>query len=339
LPTIAAVEALLRTEGALPINVKVLIEGQEEILSPDLPAFIGAQTQLLACDLVVNTDGGRCAASPPQLIIGCRGSCGIAIEVRGPRPGLHGGNYGGAIQNPLNALVSLLGSLHAADRVQIAGFYDDVLPLSPEHRALLAERPFDETAFKEQAGVRELVGEPDYTPVERLGARPLIYYRTIDVESQPGAIPSAASARIACILVPNQDPARIGELVAAHLARHTVPGVTVSTRVYVACFPYLAPHDHPGIHIARRVLGALRGTPAVLARMGGAVPVCSLFYRYLGAHAIFFGFQVGDENVHGADEFVRLSTLADAQTALATLLLRLGQETPDTLHHPDRPTR
>jgi acetylornithine deacetylase/succinyl-diaminopimelate desuccinylase-like protein len=331
LPIIAAVEALLHTAGALPVNVKVLVEGQEEIGSPDLPSFIGAHRQLLSCDLVVNTDGGRCGTDPPQLIIGARGCCYIAIEVRGPRPGLHAGNYGGPIQNPVNALVWLLSSLHAAERVQVAGFYDDVLPLSLEHRALLAELPFDETAFKEHTSVRELVGEPEYTPVERLGARPLITFGNMVDDWRTGVIPSVASARIMCILVPNQDPARIADLVRAHLATHAVPGVTVSTRVEVAISPYLAPHDHPGIQIARDLLGMLRGTPAVLARLGGILPVSSLFYRHLGAHVVFFGFLAGDENGHGADEFIRLSTFADAQTALATLLQRLGQETPDSL--------
>jgi acetylornithine deacetylase/succinyl-diaminopimelate desuccinylase-like protein len=327
LPAIAAVEALLQTRGTLPVNVKALIEGQEEIGSPDLPAVIAAHQSLLACDVVINTDGGRGGADPPQLVIGTRGICSVQVDVRGPRPALHAGTYGGIVQSPVRALVRLLDSvLDTAGRIQLAGFYDDVVPLAPADRAALAELPFNEAAFAEHAGVTELVGEPGYTPTERLGARPAVSMAGISVEGSPGTIPSAAQARLICLLVPDQDPARVAEQVAAHLRAHALPGVTVSTRPLVQVLPYLASTDHPAIRVARTLLGELRGMAPVVVRLGFGVPACGLFLRHLGAHSVFFGLTAGDEGAHGPDEFIRLATLNDAQTAYAALLERFGEE-------------
>jgi acetylornithine deacetylase/succinyl-diaminopimelate desuccinylase-like protein len=331
-PAVQAVEALLRADGRLPVNLRVFAEGQEEIASPQLPAFIADHRHLLACDLVLCTDGGRCGADPPQLVVGARGACGHLVEVRGPRPGLHGANYGGAVQSPLRALVHILDSLQDAHgRVRVEGFYDDVRALTPDDRAQLAALPFDEEDYRARAGVTELVGEPGYTTLERVGARPYLIFGAVAADGGPGAIPTSASARVLMLLVPDQAPERAAELFRAHVARHTLPGVTVEVRPQSSAHPFVVPADHPGNRVASEVVRQLSGRAPYAVRLGGVLPVCAEFRRTLGAHMVFVGQTAGDENAHGPDEFIRLESIERTRTAMGLMLERLAEVAPEAL--------
>jgi len=169
---ILAVEALLRAEGALPVNVKFFLEGQEEIGSPQLPTLIASQRDLLACDLVLSADGGQYSEEQPALLVAFKGLAGVQIDVRGARTDLHSGLYGGAVANPIHALVHLLDSMRSPEgKILVEGFYDAVVPLSAEDRTTIAAIPFDEKTYKEAIGVDALFAEPGYTPQEQVAGR------------------------------------------------------------------------------------------------------------------------------------------------------------------------
>ncbi len=330
---IAAVEALLATEGALPVNVKFLFEGQEEIGSPQMHTFVTANRERLRCDLVLNSDSLQWSEEEPALLVGLRGLCAAEIEVRGASSDLHSGLYGGAVANPLHALAALIASFHKADgTIAVEGFYDDVVTLSEEERTLLAAVPFDEAEFLAQIGAPALHGEPGFSSYERLWVRP-----TLEIVGMGGGfqgegiktvLPSKAHAKLTCRLAPDQQPARILALLEAHVARHAPPGVTVEFRPRPATGqPYVMPLEHPGNVAARRVLTELYGREPYVMRVGGSVPIVSIFFRELGAHSVSFGFGLPDEQFHAPNEFVRLASFERGQTAFVRLLQTLGEPT------------
>jgi len=331
LTPIFAIEALLRTEGALPVNLKVIFEGQEEIGSPQLPAFIAAHRDLLACDLVVSADSGQWAPDQPLLGIGARGLSGLQIDVRGAKSDLHSGVYGGAVPNSIHALAHILDSLHDAEgKILVEGFYDDVVPLTDADRAQIAAAPFDEAAYRSALGVSALVGEPGYTPLEQLGARPTLEVNGVwggfQGEGTKTVLPAEAHAKITCRLVPDQDPERIYELVAAHVKRHAPPGVEVTVRALPGkARPYLMPADHWGNHAATDVLTDIYGVAPLYVRSGGSVPVYELFQNTLGVYSVGFGFGLRDEGIHAPNEFFRVESFERGPGAYCRLLHRLGQ--------------
>lgn len=331
LAAIVGVEALLRRDGTLPVNVKFLVEGQEEIGSPELSGFVAAHRELLGCDVILNADGGQWSETEPLLLEGLRGLCGMEIEVRGPSSDLHSGVFGGAVANPLHALAAILAGLHAADgRVTVAGFYDDVAVPSPEVREAIAAVPFDEAAYLRDLGIRELHGEPGYGTHERLWIRP-----TLEVNGMWGGfqgqgtktvLPREAHAKITCRLVPDQDPARVLDRLEAHVQAHAPRGVSVAVRRGSAlAYPYLVKPDLPATETVRRVLRALYGREPYRVRSGGTVPVCEIFLRHLGVHAVSFGFGLPDERFHAPDEFFRIASFERAQIGYCRLLAELGR--------------
>ncbi len=333
---ILAVEAMLRVTGGLPLNVKFFFEGQEEIGSPQLPAFVAEHRDLLAADLVISSDSFLWAPDQPQLLIGLKGLAAIEIEVKGARSDLHSGLFGGAVPNALTSLVEILASMHqrrpggGAGRVAVEGFYDQVRPLSPEDRRRMAEVPFDEAAYAAELGVDTLVGEPEYTPVERLWARPTLEFNGLWGGFQGAGIktvlPNEAHAKLTCRLVPDQDPREIVRLLTAHVERHRPPGVKVTvTRPPGNSWPYLMPADHPGNRAAHAVLTRVYGKEPYYARTGGTVPVIPLFLRELGAYTVGFGFASPDENFHAPDEFFRLESLDRGLEAYCAYLDALGE--------------
>ncbi|MFH1086158.1 MAG: dipeptidase, partial [Chloroflexota bacterium] len=260
---IAAVEALLRTAGRLPINVKFVIEGQEEIGSPQLAAWVPAHRELLACDLILNADLGGWSETQPAIMTGLRGICGLQVNVVGPSHDLHSGTYGGMVHNPLHALVRLLDSMRAPDgRVLVEGFYDDVAPISAAERAAIAAVPFDEAAARAELGVEAFHGEPGYTPLERTWIRPTLelsgLWGGFQGVGNKTVIPSTAHVKITCRLVANQDPARILDGLRAHVARHCPPGVRCETvDTGGGASPYALPFEHPDQDEVKAVLRAL----------------------------------------------------------------------------------
>ncbi|MBC7239698.1 MAG: peptidase dimerization domain-containing protein, partial [Chloroflexi bacterium] len=212
-------------------------EGQEEIGSPHLSPFIEAHKDLLACDLVLSADGGQFSETQPSLTISLRGICSLQIDVTGPAYDLHSGTYGGAVQNPIHALVRLLDSMrHPDGRIAVEGFYDEVVELTPEERTQLAAIPFDEEAYKRELGVEALFGEPGYTPLERTTVRPTLEINGIwggfQGEGTKTVLPSQAHAKISCRLVPHQTPGRVLESIRQHIAQHTPPGVRVEVHTH-----------------------------------------------------------------------------------------------------------
>ncbi|HEY0603745.1 MAG TPA: dipeptidase [Herpetosiphonaceae bacterium] len=333
---ILAVEALLKSEGALPVNIKFLFEGQEEIGSPQIPAFVAAHRELLSCDLAVSSDGGQWSETEPLLLVGLRGGCGLQIDVLGAKRDLHSGEFGGAIQNPIHALVQILDSLHSPDgKILVEGFYDDVIELTEEDRASLAAVPFDPEEYLDTLGLDDLHGEPGFTTYERTWARPTLeingIYGGFQGDGIKTVLPNAAHAKITCRLAPNQDPVKIVELVIAHVQKHAPSGVRVEARpLPFRAQPYLMPVDHPGNQAVRAVLSELYGREPYVVRTGGSVPIIMIFLQELGVHTATFGFGLSDEQIHAPNEFFRLASFEKGQHGYVKLLHRLAelQRTP-----------
>ncbi|HEY3079611.1 MAG TPA: dipeptidase [Chloroflexota bacterium] len=331
---LAALEALRETTGELPVNVKLFYEGQEEIGSPQVPAFLTKQRDLFACDLVISGDSGQYDEQTPELSLGARGLAALEIDMTGASSDLHSGLFGGAVQNPLHALVQLLGSMRGPNgRILVEGFYDDVRPLSDEERAMIARYPFDGATFKAELGVDELFGEEGYSPIERMWARPTLELNGLwggfQGQGSKTVLPNEAHAKITCRLVPNQDPDRIRALLRAHVERHRPPGVRVSLGDRTGgAKPYLIPADHWGNRVAAAVLKELYGREPLHVRSGGTVPVMDLFKTTLGAETVGFGFGQDDEHFHAPDEFMRLANFERGLRGYCVLFQHLGAASP-----------
>jgi len=307
-----AAEALLASRGSLPVNVKYLFEGEEEITSVHLDRWLEANRDRLAADLVVISDTGFFDGNLPAITVGLRGIMYAQIDVGGPTVDLHSGVYGGAVANPANALCQIVAALKGPDGVvQIPGFYDDVVPLSDEDRRALASLPFDEEAFRQAAGVPALVGEAGYTTLERRGARP-----TLDVnglwggftgEGSKTIIPAHAHAKVSCRLVARQDPDRIFQLFEAFVRSVAPQGVTVDVRYLGGGRPTLTPIDHPATRAAARALEAVFGRAPVYIREGGSIPIAASFESVLGAPVVLLGFTPPNDNAHAPNEWMDLA--------------------------------
>lgn len=331
IPVIVA-ESMLKTDGALPVNLKFLLEGQEEIGSPQMSGFMEKNKDLLSCDLVLSADGGQWEEDQPGLTLGTRGLSALHIDVQGPGHDLHSGTYGGTIVNPIHALVQILESMHDQDgRVTVKGFYDDVRPLTDEERAQLARVPFDEGQYLKEIGSSAVFGEPGFSTYERAWARPTLevngIYGGFQGEGLKTVLPSTAHAKISCRLVADQDPSKIADLVLAHVEKTSPAGARVNvTKAESGAAPYLIPADHPGMRIAGSVLRDLYGKDPYHIRSGGTIPVNALFLQHLGAYTIVFAFGLTDERQHSPNEFFRLSSYERGQMAYGMLLKRLGEE-------------
>lgn len=323
---ILAAEALLQTEGALPLNVKFLFEGQEELGSPHLPAFLQAHRDLLRCDVVLSSDGGLYSEDQPAITLSSRGFCALEITVEALARDVHSGVYGGTVPNAVHALVRLLDSLRYPDgTVAVAGFYDGVS--EPER---VGKVPFHEGTFRQQAGAQALVGEPGYSTLERSWFRPTLEVNGIwggsSGEGVQAIIPARAGAKLSCRLVAGQEPAFLLDQLEAHLTRCAPPGVRVDvTRIGGACRPYRIQRDHPVNLAAHAVLEEIYGMAPVYVGTGASVPVYALFQDLLGVDTVTFGFGCDDENLHAPDEFLRLKNWLRGQHAYCRLLEELAR--------------
>ena len=269
-------------------------------------------------------------ADEANLVVGLKGLVGAEITVTGASGDLHSGLHGGAIANPLQALAQILASMKGADgRITVAGFYDDVTELTDEDRAEIARVPFDEAAYKAAIGVPEVFGEAGYTTRERNWARPTLELNGMwggyQGDGSKTVLPNMAHAKITCRLVANQTPDRVFALIAEHLARHTPVGVTASVkRLQGSAEPYAMPRNHNGGEVAREVLSEVYGAAPYVTRLGGSIPVVSIFLAELGVHTTMFGFSIDDENLHAPNEFFRLRNFERGQQAYCRLLERLA---------------
>jgi acetylornithine deacetylase/succinyl-diaminopimelate desuccinylase-like protein len=328
---ILAVEALLNSGGKLPVNVKFFLEGQEEIGSPTVTSAVQAHAAKFACDMVISADGGQWSETQPELAIGLRGLCAMQINVTGPNRDVHSGMYGGAIQNPIHALIRLLDSMRSPEgKILVAGFYDDVRPLSEQERQQITAIPYQEEEYKATLALNDLFGEPGYSTRQRIWARPTLEVNGIwggfQGAGSKTVIPSTAHAKITCRLVADQDPAKVLETLKEHIATHTPPGVSVTLDISAsASKPYLMPADHPGNLAARDVHLDLYDQEPFYVRSGGSIPVCALFHEVLGVYTVNFGFALPDERQHSPNEFWRLASFDRGQQAYCMLLERLGE--------------
>ncbi|HEV8468350.1 MAG TPA: M20/M25/M40 family metallo-hydrolase, partial [Candidatus Limnocylindria bacterium] len=318
---IKVAQAFFASRGALPLNVKFIFEGEEEIGSRNLEPVIAANARLLRANLVLSADGAMWRSDEPSITVGSRGVCALEFSIRGASKNLHSGRYGGSVPNALHALAEVVAGLHTPDGgVAIDGFYDDVAPLPEAERREIAALPFDEARFLAEVGVPAAVGEPGYSTLERQWIRP-----TLELNGMWGGYqgagsqtitPSEAHAKISCRLVPDQHPDRIRALVVRHLETHVPAGVTLSiSGERHEALPYRIPAEHPGLETARQVLEKVYGKAPVTVRMGSTLPVSALFRRLLGIDTVFFSFSTTDEDFHSPNEFFRVHRLHDGLEA------------------------
>jgi len=306
-----AIEALIKEAGSLPVNIKMIVEGEEEIGSDHLGAFIEEHKDLLAADLVVISDSGMFAKGVPSLTYGLRGLAYMEVEVTGPNTDLHSGSYGGALHNPIQALAEMVASLHDKNgRVTIKGFYDAVRPLSKMERRSFAELPWNDREYAKRLGLKQLYGEKGFTTLERLWARPTLECNGIwggyTGQGAKTVLPAKAYAKISMRLVPDQSSAKIAKLFTRHLKRIAPKTVSVVVRTLHGGEPAITPIDSPGVKAAIAALEKGFGKKPLYQREGGSIPIVVDFKQRLGIDTVLLGFGLPDENAHAPDEFIDL---------------------------------
>ena len=324
-------QAFLAQDGGLPLNVKFLFEGEEEIGSPHLPAFVRAHAAELAADLVISADGAMWRPSEPSLSLASKGLVTMDITVEGASGDLHSGRYGGTVANPLHALSEILASLHRPDgTVAVPGFYDGIPALTAARRREIAAVPFDEAGYLAGLGLREAHGEPGFSTIERLWERPTLEINGVFGGGKYTVIPHAAVAHVSCRLVPGQDPGQVIAAIVAHVGALAVPGVRAEVRPDQARVPaYTIPAGHPAIRAATAALEAVYpGQRVLLACIAGTLPATDLFERVLGAKTLFFSFSTADEDYHAPNEFFRVHRLHEGLAAWARYWEILGAVRP-----------
>ncbi len=316
-----AAKALLATRGTLPVNVKYVFEGEEESSSVHLDAWLTASKDRLAADVAIISDTGFFEGNIPAITVSLRGLMYTQIDVVLAPVDLHSGGYGGAVQNPANALAQIIAALKGPDgRIRIPGFYDGVVALTDEERSALAELPFDEEAYRIATGVPALVGEVGYSTLERRATRPTLDVNGIwggfEGEGAKTIIPAHAHAKVSCRLVAAQDPVDILGKLRDFVAEIAPPGVGVTVQDLGGGRPSLTPIDHPITQAAARALEATFGRAPVLTREGGSIPVSASFESILGLPVVLLGFAQPHDNAHAPDEWMALDNYEGAIRAI-----------------------
>lgn len=306
-----SLEAIMTTQKAFPVNIKVIIEGEEEIGSPNLEPFIAEHIELLRCDAVMVSDTTMYDYDMPSLTYGLRGLAYFELHVVGAMGDLHSGMFGGAVGNPINALCKLIAAMKDADNhITIPGFYDDVVDVSPQERAELARLPYNVEDFKKMLDITGTVGETGYSDLERLWARP-----TLDVcgiwggyqgEGAKTVLPSKAGAKVSMRLVPNQSYEKITELFTSFVEANTPAGVRVQVVPLHGGKPAMTPVDSAPMKAALVALERAFGTRPFLIRSGGSIPVVADFEEHLKAPVVLMGFGLPDQNAHAPNEKMNL---------------------------------
>ena len=305
---IKAVEALLATTGTLPVNLKFLIEGEEEVGGESVAKFVAENPAKLKADVALVSDTELFAEGLPTLCIGLRGLIYTEIEARGPSRDLHSGMYGGAAPNAVFGLIELLAKLKDANgRIQIPGMYDDVEPPTPAEKRSWEHLPFDEKDFlKNEVGATQLTGEPGYSVLERTWARP-----TLEVHGIAGGftgagaktvIPARATAKVSMRMVPNQNPEKIIAAYKKFVADNTPAGIQTEVRVLSWGPAVMVNPDHPAIHVAASAFRDILGKETVFIRSGGSIPIVGDFAKHLGIPTILMGFGLPDDGLHSPNE-------------------------------------
>lgn len=304
---VKALESYLKTAGAAPVNLKLLLEGEEEVSSPNLKPFIVEHLELLRADVAVISDTSMRSIEEPAILHSLRGMTYIEIEVHGPRDDLHSGLWGGAVHNPAQALAEILARMFNADHsIAVPGFYDDVVPLTPDERAMIAKTDLTPEQYMASTGVPAVWGDAAFNIRERISARP-----TLDVNglwsgwSGPGPktiVPAKAGCKLSCRLVGNQDPHKIFELLKAYIESLTPPTVTVEVRLLTTGKPALFPFDSPAMQAAARAYVEGWGAQPLFTRGGGSIPVVADIADLMGIPVVLMGFGLDDDGLHSPNE-------------------------------------
>ncbi len=305
---IKALESLMAANGALPLNVRVLLEGEEEVGGEGIASFVASKPPELKADFALVSDTELFAPGLPTLCVGLRGMIYTELEVRGAKTDLHSGMYGGAAPNPFVSLAQMIAKLKDENgHILIPGFYDDIIPPSSEELAAWESLPFDEEHYrKTEVGSRELVGEAGYSVMERTWARP-----SLDVHGIPGGfigagaktvIPAKALAKISMRLVPGMTPAKAFALYKAYMEKVAPAGVDIDVRLIHAGDPCLIPVNNRFVQAATKALHEVWGKDTVFIRSGGSIPIVGDFDRHLGQPSVMMGFGLPDDNIHAPNE-------------------------------------
>ena len=309
---IKAVEALLKLENKLPVNLKFCIEGEEEIGSPHLPQFLTENKEKLACDVVVISDSDMWDRGVPAITYSLRGLCALEVSLKTANTDLHSGMFGGGVQNANHLLVKLLSTLHNANgKVNVDQFYDDVLELTEFEKEQIKALGFDEEKLKKQLSLTEFTGgETNYPYPEKISSRPTLELNGIwggfQGEGTKTVIPNEAHAKITCRLVNNQNPEKIQGLIKKHLEEQAPKGCTVKVTLQDTGNPFLTPIDSPMIQKAAAAYEQVYGKAPVYKREGGSIPIVSDFSHTLNTPVVLMGFGLPDENLHAPNEHFNL---------------------------------
>jgi len=319
-----AIEAHLKQTGALPVNIKLIIEGEEEVGSVNLDNFIRANKALLAADVVVISDSAMFDRGVPSICYSLRGLVYFQIDLRGTKSDLHSGVFGGAVANPNMVLAQILAQMKdRGGRIKIPGFYDDVIALTDEERAAWTKLPFSEKKYRKDLGAPKLFGESGYTTLERVWGRP-----TFEVNGLLGGftgdgaktvIPAVSMAKVSMRLVPNQHPDKIAELFDAYVKKVAPKTVDLKVTRMHGGKPWLTGYDNPYVQAAGRAIEQGFGKPPVFCREGGSIPVVSTFQEELGLPSVLFGVGLPDENAHAPNERLDLTNFHNGVVASAIL--------------------
>lgn len=303
---VKALEMMTKT-NTMCTNIKFVIEGEEEIGSPNLATFVKANKNLLKADVILISDTAMISMDTPSIDIGVRGLSYIEIEVTGPNRDLHSGVYGGAVANPITILSKMIASCHDENNhITIPGFYDDVIESSAAERAKMAEAPFDEKDFMQDLGISNVWGEKGYSTNERTGIRPTLEVNGIwggyTGEGAKTVLPSKAFAKISCRLVPNQSSTVITEKVLNYFKSIAPDNVTIAAFEHHGGEPYITPIDSHEYQSAAKAIATTFGKDPIPVRGGGSIPICSLFEQELGLKIVFMGFGLDSDNLHSPNE-------------------------------------
>ncbi len=303
---VKALETLTKT-NTMTTNIKFLIEGEEEVGSPNLGKFVAANKTLLKADVILISDSSMLSFENPSLDTGVRGLSYIQVEVTGANRDLHSGTYGGAVANPITILAKMIASCHDENNhITIPGFYDDVIVATKEERELLNAAPYDENEYKGELGVKELWGEKGYTTYERTGIRPTLEVNGIwggyTGEGAKTVLPSKAYAKISARLVPNQSSDAITEKLLNYFKSIAPKSVEVKAELHHGGEPYMTPINSKGYKSASKAVETTFGKKPIPVRGGGSIPICSILEKELGIKIVFMGFGLDNDNLHSPNE-------------------------------------
>lgn len=327
---IKGAEAHLKANGALPVNVKFLIEGEEEVGSPSLEPFLREHRELLAADAILISDSSMFAPGQPSIMVGLRGLTYVEIHVKGPSHDLHSGLFGGAVKNPINALSEIIASFHDPEgRITIDGFYDNVRPLDDATREAWRQLPERDQAQLDEIGLEASVGEAGYSMLERTTARPTLDCNGIwggfIGEGAKTVLPSEAHAKISCRLVPDQTPNEIEAKLRAHVEKHLPDGVTAEVSSHHGGMPVLVSQDSPAVEAARAAQKRVWDAECVFVRGGGSIPIVASFSEILGVDSVLMGLGHDDDRLHSPNEKFGVTNFTQGIRSSAYFFEELGR--------------